>query len=212
MWNVLVRYKIYMLCKNLEHIRKQYNSGLRYPNFPAMKGVMLMLMNVRNWGRNSLKVSIQYFQYLLGLDRSSAGDILGIVIVSSICRLRGKNGPNDQKLCKLCMTQGPKRPFKFFHWRSHLTGVLTFQPSQSVVLKVFKIKQVDMKGFIIYIYSVNIIYPFNMLIYWQLSSKSEIGFCLLVSNRPLTNTSDGHNEDIAGQTKVLLGYLTKEVG
>ena len=95
-----------------------------------------------------------------------------------------------------------------------MTGVLTFQPSQSVVLKVFKIKLVDMKGFIIYIYSVNIIYPFNMLIYWQLSSKSEIGFCLLVSNRPLTNTraSDNHIEDIAGQTKVLLGYLTKEAG
>ena len=73
---------------------------------------------------------------------------------------------------------------------------------------------VDMKGFIIYIYSVNIIYPFNMLIYWQLSSKSEIGFCLLVSNRPLTSTraSEDHNEDIAGQTKVLLGYLTKEAG
>ena len=83
-----------------------------------------------------------------------------------------------------------------------------------MVLKVFKIKLVDMKGFIIYIYSVNIIYPFNKLIYWQLSSKSEIGFCLLVSNRPLTNTraSDDHIEDIAGQTKVLLGYLTKEAG
>ena len=83
-----------------------------------------------------------------------------------------------------------------------------------MVLKLFKIKLVVMKGFIIYIYSVNIIYPFNMLIYRQLSSKSKIGFCLLVSNRPLTNTraSDDHIEDIAGQTKVLLGYLTKEAG
>ena len=81
-----------------------------------------------------------------------------------------------------------------------------------MVLKLFKIKLVVMKGFIIYIYSVNIIYPFNMLIYRQLSSKSGIGFCLLVSNRPLTNTSDDHIEDIAGQTKVLLGYLTKEAG
>ena len=83
-----------------------------------------------------------------------------------------------------------------------------------MVLKVFKIKLVDMKGFIIYIYSVNIIYPFIMLIYWQHRSRSEIGFCLLVSNRPLTNTraSDDQIEDIAGQTKVLLGYLTKEAG